>query len=438
MSVRSVLRLDLSSLFLPGGSIQELAHAYRESLEVAREDLRKNMGQAPLGWMSTPTDTRMVRRIQEMVRATASFETLLVCGIGGSDLGARAILEALPSKKRVLFIGSNTDPDELEMILAPLHWKKTAINIVSKSGDTIEPMSAFFIARERLRRAVGKKFSKHIVATTDGVRGTLRALAVKDGYHLLLVPSDVGGRFSVLTDVGLFPAAWAGIEIKKLLQGARAQQEQFERRSVQEQLPAQYAMVHAEHLLKYGRSLFVLMPYSGRLQSFARWYRQLIAESLGKSQARHGGQIEFGPTPIAALGATDQHSQIQLYMEGPRDKVITFLEIEQFKEARLRLPVLTKEHGPMYGLSGRSLQDMIHAQRAATAEALTSVGRPSATIFLPKLDAYHLGALFQFFMLTTAYFGELFDINAFDQPGVEEGKRRFWQKLPVKTKKRGR
>ncbi len=431
MSTRPSLRFDVSSSFLPGGSIQELAHAYQESLETARDDLRKNIAQAPLGWMSAPTDQRMLKRIQTVVRATAAFDTLLVCGIGGSDLGARTILEALPAKKRVLFVGGNTDPDELEQILGSLNWKKTAINIVSKSGDTIEPMSAFFIARERLRQAVGKHFAKHIVATTDGLRGTLRSLAVKEGYLTLLVPNDVGGRFSVLTDVGLFPAAWAGIDIKKLLAGAKAQQSLFERRPIVEQLPAQYAMLHAEHLLKYGRALFVLMPYSSKLQSFARWYRQLLAESLAKAQTRRGTQIEFGPTPIAALGATDQHSQIQLYIEGPRDKVITFIEIEQFKEARLRLPTLQKEQGPMYGLSKRSLQEVIHAERAATAEALTTAGRPNETLFLPKLDAYHLGELFQFFLLATAYLGELFDINAFDQPGVEEGKRRFWEKLPA-------
>ena len=429
MPTRPALRFDTSAFFLPGGSTQELAYAYQESLEAAREHLRKNPIKAPLGWMSAPSDQKMVKRIQGVVRAAASFETLLVLGIGGSDLGARTLLEALPAKMHVVFAGDNTDPDELEETLSSLNWKKTVINIVSKSGDTIEPMSAFFIARERLQKAVGKNFAKQIVATTDAMRGSLRSLAVKEGYHLLLVPSNVGGRFSVLTDVGLFPAAWAGVDIKKLLEGARAQQQAFERLPITKQLPAQYAMIHAEQLLKYGRSLFVLMPYSNKLRAFSRWYRQLVAESLGKAQTRRGTQIEFGPTPIAALGATDQHSQIQLYMEGPRDKVHTFIEIEAFKHARLRLPKLAKEQGPMYGLSKRPLQDIIHAERAATAEALHLAGRPNGTIFLPKLDAYHLGELMQFFMLATAYLGELFDINAFDQPGVEEGKRRFWDKL---------
>lgn len=434
MATRASLRFDVSSSFLPGGSIQELAHSYRESLEAAKEALSTNRFQAPLGWMKSPADKAMLKRIQNVVKATANFDTLLVLGIGGSDLGARTILEALPAKKRVVFAGGNTDPDELETILASLNWKRTVVNIVSKSGDTIEPMSAFFIARERLQKAVGKRFSKQIVATTDAFKGTLRTLAAKEGYHTLIVPGDVGGRFSVLTDVGLFPAAWAGVDVKQLLAGAQAEQDRFKRASVIDQLPAQYAMIHAEHLLKYGRSLFVLMPYSSRLQSFARWYRQLVAESIGKAQTRSGAQIEFGPTPIAALGATDQHSQIQLYMEGPRDKVITFIEIEQFT-AKMRLPRLQKTDGPMAGLSSRTLQDIIHAERAATSDALTQAGRPNETLTLPKLNAYHLGELFQFFMLATAYLGELFDINAFDQPGVEDGKRRFWEKMNKAAKK---
>lgn len=429
MPTRPALRFDTASFFLPGGSVQELAHAYQESLEAARENLRQNTSQASLGWMSCPFDQKMLKQIQEVVRATSSFDTLLILGIGGSDLGARTILEALPTKKRVVFGGDNTDPDELEDTLSSLNWKRTVVNIVSKSGETIEPMSAFFIVRERLQKVVGKHFAKHIVATTDNTRGMLRALATKEGYLTLSAPSTVGGRFSVLTAVGLFPAAWAGIDIKGLLEGARAQQRSFQRRPVMEQLPVQYAMIHAEHLLRHGRSLFVLMPYSNRLHAFSRWYRQLVAESLGKAQTRRGTHVEFGPTPIAALGATDQHSQTQLYMEGPHDKVHTFIEIEQFEQARLRLPKLEKEHGAMFGLSKCSLQEVIHAERAATAEALAHAGRPNGTIFLPKLDAYHLGELFQFFMLATAYLGELFDLNAYDQPGVEEGKRRFWEKL---------
>lgn len=429
------LRLDVSGLFLPGGSTQELVHAYREPVEAARIALKKNLYGAPLGWMKSPFDQTMVKRIQSVVRATSAYDTLLVLGIGGSDLGARTIIEALPTKKRVIFAGGNTDPDELEAILAGISWKRTIINIVSKSGDTIEPMSAFFIARERLKRAVGKKYAQQIIATTDGVRGTLRALAIKEGYQTLPVPADVGGRFSVLTDVGLFPAAWAGIDIKKLLAGAASQHAAFLRRPIALQSSAQYAMIHAEQLLKYGRSLFVLMPYTSRLQSFADWYRQLIAESLGKAQTRRGAQIECGPTPIAALGATDQHSQIQLYMEGPRDKVVTFVEIEQFTQSTLRLPAIAKEGGSMFELSRRPLQSLIHAERAATAEALTAAGRPNQTLFVPKLDAYHLGELFQFFMLATAYLGELMDINAFDQPGVEEGKRRFWEKMRMVQKK---
>lgn len=429
MPSSSSLRFDLSSYFLPGGDIQELAHAYRESLETARTQLLKNVSGAPLGWMSAPTDAVLLARVQKMVKATSSYETLLVLGIGGSDLGARTLLEALPHKKRVVFAGANTDPDELEEIYTSLNWKKTVINIVSKSGDTIEPMSAFLIALDRLKKAVGKNYAKQIVATTDGLRGTLNTIAKAEGFATLLVPANVGGRFSILTDCGLFPAAWSGIDIKSLLKGAAAEQARFVREPIAAQFSAQYAMVHAEHLLKYGRTLFVLMPYSSKLQAFSRWYRQLVAESLGKAETRRGSHFSYGPTPIAALGATDQHSQIQLYMEGIDDKVITFIEIAAFKASRLRLPKIGLQYGRMLALSKRSFQELIHAERAGTSQALTEAGRPNGTIILPTLNAYHLGELLQGFMLATAYLGELFDIDAFNQPGVEHGKRFFWERI---------
>jgi len=308
-------------------------------------------------------------------------------------------------------------------MLSSVDWKRTAVNIISKSGDTVEPMSAFFVARERLRKASGKKFAEQIIATTDAEQGTLVALAKKEGYARLIVPGNVGGRFSVLSDVGLFPAAWAGVPIAKLLAGAAHQANEFRRKAVEEQTAAPYAALHASQY-RDGRSVFVLMPYAARLQSFAFWYRQLIAESLGKRLNREGGVVNVGPTPIAALGATDQHSQLQLYMEGPEDKVVTFVEVEAFA-ANLRVPKPPIASESFRGLAGRSFQELIHAERRFTAEALASVDRPTGTIFLGRLDAEHLGALFQMFMQATAYLGELLNVDAYDQPGVEEGKRRF-------------
>jgi len=422
-------------------SAERVLTDYARPLEQGRRTLLEQRKRGEIGWLDLPMDKAMIKRVQKVVAKTKKFQTLLVLGIGGSDLGARAILQALGqgSKKSVRFAGANTDPDELEAVLKDIIWKKTVVNIISKSGDTVEPMSAFLVVRERLRKAVGKKFAQQIVATTDAKKGTLHDLAEEEGYHQLIVPQNVGGRFSVLSDVGLFPAAFAGIAIKEMLAGAAEQVRVFEKDPVDFQPAAQYAGLHADWFQRHRANVWVLMPYSAHLELFGRWYRQLIAESLGKKKNRNALTIEIGPTPVAALGATDQHSQIQLYMEGPHDKVITFIEIEKFR-SRLRVSPLVGEvlHERRGGshISVQTLErfatlvnvpfeELIHAERKATAEALTSVKRPNATITLPKLDAYHLGALFQMFMIATAYLGELFNIDPYNQPGVEEGKKRF-------------
>ncbi|MBM3204449.1 glucose-6-phosphate isomerase [Candidatus Uhrbacteria bacterium] len=421
----SALSYDATFALLPR---HESAEAFLRSqagkLSHAHSALRLQRQSHAQGWFDLPFDHEMIKRVRSLVHATKAFETLLVLGIGGSDLGARAILQALPFKRQVLFAGSNTDPDELASILSSMDLKKTLVNIVSKSGDTIEPMSAFLVIRERLKKLVGKDFTRHIVATTDLERGTLIEWARREGYHRLIIPSNVGGRFSVLSDVGLFPAAWAGIDIEALVDGAAGQMKSFEKDHPAHQLPAIYAAIHADAYLKHGRSLFVFMPYHSALFTFALWYRQLIAESLGKAKNRSGLAVSMGPTPIAGIGAADQHSQIQLYIEGPADKLFTFLEIEKFN-AHIKLPAAPYFASAFDGIGGRSMQDLIHAERRATAEALASRHRPSGTLFLSKLDARGLGELFQFFMLATAYLGELFDVNAYDQPGVQEGKRRF-------------
>lgn len=415
---KSILSYDPSNLLQPAGILPANAlHAWKERLEEARDHIIQLRKSGEQGFLDLPFDAAMVKRVQAMAAKTKRFDTLLVLGIGGSDLGARAILQALPSKRRVLFAGANTDPDELAEILSQVNWKKTLVNIISKSGDTVEPTSAFLVAWDLLKKRVGKNFAKHIIATTDAERGTLVDWAEKEGYARLLVPENVGGRFSVLSDVGLFPAAWAGVKIKELLAGAASMVRNFEHASFDQQPAAVYAALHAEAYLKQNRSIFILMPYAARLQAFAFWYRQIIAESLGKTS-------EIGPTPIAAFGATDQHSQLQLYMEGPEDKVVTFIEVQKFA-TKLRVPKMPMASASLAGLEGKTFQDLIHAERRFTAEALTQARRPNGTFFLPKLDAHGLGQLFQTFMIATAYLGELLNVDAYDQPGVEDGKRRF-------------
>ncbi|MEO5927404.1 MAG: glucose-6-phosphate isomerase [Patescibacteria group bacterium] len=394
-------------------------------LKRAKEAVIKQAEDGEQGWFFLPDDREMLKRVRTAVEDLRGFTDLLVIGIGGSDLGARALSKALVTEKtnglRLHFAGANTDPDELSSLLKQLDLKKTAINIISKSGDTVEPMTTFLIVREALIKAVGKsKAASHIIATTDAQSGSLRMLADEEGYVTLPVAGNVGGRFSVLTDVGLFPLAAAGIEIDAILKGAKTVRDSFVREAADKNDACAFAasqFAYAEE----GKRIQILMPYAERLREVGFWYRQIWAESLGKKTNRKGKIVHVGPTPIAALGATDQHSQIQLYTEGPDDKTVTFIEVDSFSET-LHVPKSVSAIKPLAYLAGTSLERIIHAEREATAKALTLAGCPNATIHLSSVSPETMGALVMFFELATGISGELYDINAYDQPGVEAGK----------------
>lgn len=382
------------------------------------------------GFLDLPFERKAITESTAVVKMLSKrFTDMVVLGIGGSDLGARALQQALidPTKQkrgtmRVQFAGASTDPDELTRLLAQLDLKKTCVNIVSKSGDTLEPMSAFLVLRDKLIRVVGQKvMPSHIVATTDAQTGSLRALANKEGYTTLTVPSNVGGRFSVLSSVGLFPAIAMGVDVRKLLAGAKSMATEFARQSVATSAMARYAAVHIAGMENCGQLIHVTVPYTPRLSEFGRWVRQLVAESLGKRKNRNGKLVYTGPTPIAAVGPEDQHSQLQLWSEGPVDKLITFIEIDTFSSG-LRTPRMDVRYSPIGQFGGRAFADLIHRERAATAEALRQMGRPNGTLHLKRLDAQSMGALILFFEISVALMGELLNVDAYNQPGVELSK----------------
>lgn len=378
------------------------------------------------GWLSCPDDKPLVERIRKLAARKSAFDTCLVLGIGGSDLGARAAYQALKHTAKggmkLAFAGSNTDPDELHETLAGLDWQKTLINIISKSGDTIEPLSAFLIAREKLIKAVGeKKHAAHIVATTDRERGALRKLAQRFGYDTLPVPDNIGGRFSVMTAVGLFPLACAGIDIVGLLKGAAQIRTNFTKGKQATDEASIFALLQFLADTERRQNIHVLMPYSSRLREMGHWYRQIWAESLGKKFNLAGDVVHIGPTPISALGATDQHSQIQLYNEGPNNKTVTFIKVTKFDRG-LKVPDSAKLLPGLEYLSGIRLQKIIHAELAGTAESLRANKRPNGTLAVPEISPESVGALFMFFEIATALAGHLYAINPYDQPGVEEGK----------------
>jgi glucose-6-phosphate isomerase len=289
-------------------------------------------------------------------------------------------------------------------------------------------MAQYLVVRDWLEQALGPAAYRHLVFTTDPARGALRELAQRDHIATLDVPPDVGGRFSVLSPVGLLPAALVGIDIDGLLEGARRALERAEAEDLLQNPAALYAALHWEADRAHNAGVHVLMPYTDRLRELAEWYRQLWAESLGKRVDREGRTVHLGPTPVGAVGATDQHSQVQLFMEGPYDKVITFIAVEDFGlDVKIPRPASGAAGGELPAdlayLPGHTLGELLRAEYEATSAALAQMGRMSCTLRFPDLSASTLGEAIMFFQLATGYAGVWYGIDPFDQPGVELGKR---------------
>ena len=344
------------------------------------------------------------------------FDNVLVLGIGGSALGSIAMCEALLkpywnllSKEergglpRIFFL-DNIDPDQINALLDMLDLKRTLVNVITKSGSTAETMSQFMIIKDRMQNLLGDDYRKNFVATTDKQSGILRQIANEEGYKTFVVPDDVGGRFSVFSAVGLVPMALVGIDIDEIMEGVKVMDLTLKNTDIRKNIAAQNALIHYLMDTQKGNYISVMMPYS----------------SLGKEYDRNGNKVNIGPTPIKALGATDQHSQIQLYNEGKNDKIITFIRVKDF-DTTLEIPRIFEYTGIGY-LGGNTINNLINAEADSTAVSLTDFRRPNLTITLPKVDARSLAQLFYMLEVQTAIIGELYNINAFDQPGVEQAK----------------
>ncbi len=397
--------------------------------QVNRERLS---GRTP--YRELPYNKEPGQRVKELVKELkGQCENLIVFGIGGSALGNIALDTALrpllpnPNDKKSmesrLFVLDNIDPDQFGSFLDFIRpkLKKTIFNVISKSGRTSETAAQFMIIREMLINELGKTgYQNQVVATTDTKAGTLRTIADNDKLKKLEVPEGVGGRFSVLSAVGLFSAAMCGIDIDTLLAGARDMDKRVECEDFYKNPAAINAAINY-HFYKCGKKMSVLMPYSYALKDFADWYRQLWAESLGKSRDLAGEEVEIGPTPIIALGTTDQHSQVQLYREGPNDKLFTFLQVNNFDKDLKIGPA--PDCAPELGfLAGKSLGVLLNKHKKATEYALLESKRPCLTVLFDKVDAYTVGQFIYLFEVTTSFAGALFNINPYDQPAVELGK----------------
>lgn len=382
-----------------------------------------------LGFFRLPRDPSVVDDVLELVAGLpAGLTDAIVLGIGGSSLGARAVCDALldpipsavHSGLRVHF-PDNSDPHRFGRLIARLDPARTLVIVVSKSGGTLETAAQMHIAIEWLERNLGGASARdRVVAVTDPERGALRAFAEEKKFRTLPIPSNVGGRFSVLTAAGLLPVALAGLDVRDLLEGARDMMHACERRDARENPAAMLAALHAAHMRLRGHDLHVTMPYSDALRTFTAWHVQLWAESLGKRLDLSGQVVETGATPIQAVGATDQHAQVQLFVEGPRDKLVSFIRVERPTGPD---PVVPPSQGPHAFIAGKSLHTILLAELEGTALALASDGRPSLTLEVKQLDAHTLGALFMLYETTTALMGDLLGVDPFDQPGVERGKR---------------
>ncbi len=396
--------------------------------------LKQGWKERRIGFFDLPFRGENVSKINAFARKVKTdYEAFVVLGIGGSALGPIALQTALNpphynllSKKDRkgcprLFVADNVDPAGFEGILRAVAPEKTLFNVISKSGGTAETMSQFIIVRDMLKKRLGKNYKDHIVATTDPEKGILRKIATDEGFETFPIPANVGGRFSVFSSVGLLPAAAVGIDIEELLAGA-AYMNELCMTSDLFQNPA-YLNATLQFLAdKKGKPMSIMMPYADSLKDIADWYRQLWAESLGKRLSCDGKIVHTGPTPIKALGATDQHSQLQLYIEGPFDKVVTLIGVKDFG-AEAKIPKAYKEIGELGYLGGHSLKGLLQAEMLASEMALTHNHRMNCTITLPEVNAFTVGQLLQMLMIQTAFAGGLYSIDPFDQPGVEQGKQ---------------
>jgi glucose-6-phosphate isomerase len=417
---------------LERSGLQGLAGRFRE----VQSEVKKRRGEGEYGFYNLVNQGPTVHAIRTFAEGLGqAHDHVLVLGIGGSALGSKALLNALrpPAWNQLddeardffprLTVLENIDPTSVSAALRRIDPRRVLVNVISKSGGTAETMAQYLVVRAWLEDALGPAAYRHLVFTTDPSRGALRELAQQDHIATLDVPTDVGGRFSVLSPVGLLPAALVGIDIEGLLAGARQALTRAEADNLLQNPPALYAALHWEADVKHGAGIHVLMPYADRLRDFAEWYRQLWAESLGKRVDRAGRTVNVGPTPVAAVGATDQHSQVQLFMEGPFNKVITFVTVDDFGlDVNIPRPAVTLPSDLDY-LPGHTLGELLRAEYEATSAALAQMGRMNCTLRLPDLTAPTVGEALMFYQLATGYAGVWYGIDPFDQPGVELGKR---------------
>ena len=431
-----MIHLDYTNMLAPGvkGGIPAKSWAAAEKLfATAHKEFNKRRAAGELGFLDLPSNSALHAQSTEFVKRTrGKFDDVVVLGIGGSALGPIALRTALRKPfwnqldagerdlRPRLHVLDNLDPVTISALLNRLKLERTLFIVTSKSGGTAETMAQYLVVRERLER---EKMAPrdHVVFVTDPTKGALRPLAIAEKITALDIPANVGGRFSVLAPVGVLPAAMIGIDTAKLLAGAGEMADCCLGPKLGQNPAGAFAALQFLADAKAGKHIHVLMPYSDALRDMAAWFVQLWAESLGKARQKDGEHV--GPTPLGALGATDQHSQVQLFMEGPANKTIAFLAIPRREKEDVDIPTLHQNVAELAYLGGHSLGEVLDIERRATAGALAARGRPNMTLELDAVDAWHVGALMMLLECATVYAGAMYGVNPLNQPGVELGKQ---------------
>ncbi|KAA9019940.1 glucose-6-phosphate isomerase [Niallia endozanthoxylica] len=399
----------------------------QDAVKVAHHSLHEQTGAGSdyLGWIDLPIDYDKdeFSRIQKAAEKIKNdSDVLLVIGIGGSYLGARAAIEALqhsfynalPKEKRktpqVIFVGNNISSTYMKDIMDLLEGKDFSLNVISKSGTTTEPAIALRIFRKLLEEKYGKEeATKRIYATTDKAKGALKTVADEEGFETFVIPDDVGGRYSVLTAVGLLPIAVSGADIEAMMKGAAAAREDFSRSELLENAAYQYAAIR-NILYNKGKTIEMLINYEPGLMYFNEWWKQLFGESEGKDQK--------GIYPSSANFSTDLHSLGQYVQEGRRDLFETVIKVEKPRH-ELTIEAADNDLDGLNYLAGKTVDFVNNKAFEGTLLAHTDGGVPNLIVSIPELDEYTFGYLVYFFEKACAMSGYLLGVNPFDQPGVE-------------------
>lgn len=426
------ISFDFSNMFAAaigkGGISKDAFAAHAAQTDRVHQSMLDERGS--MAWRDLPyTDDALIERIVECAaHINESYDNFVVLGIGGSALGSKAIFNAcchpryneLSRQQRGgcrFYVEDNVDPDKLSALLDVIDLRRSVFHIITKSGSTVETLSQFMLITHLLQQAVGDDYGKQIIVTTDAKSGLMRRLADEHGWQSFVVPQGVGGRFSVLSPVGLLSAAVLNLDVRALLAGAAAMDKACSNPNLQQNPAYMYACLYTLAMSR-GINISVMMPYGEALASLSEWYCQLWAESLGKST----GYVCYGQTPVRAMGTVDQHSQVQLYTQGPADKIVSFVELRNFGRS-LAIPQPPFAVAELEYLRGCSFERLMATELQGTRHALVQQGRMNNTVIIEQLDEYTLGELFFFYEMATAAAGAFLQINAFDQPGVEAGKQ---------------